>query len=157
TSRFSVRRNTGTSSFSPSLALPGAAVLVQNLPVHGENKNSGTHFLSPHYPGRNLFSPWGEGQAKLPRDVRSCGRRCHLWGSPLFYACSLLVDDCDQSLLCKVIAKPGKPGVALIGFNSPASSAKHVVMQYITCMPAIIEDESKRELAAYKREEDDGV
>jgi len=24
-------------------------------------------------------------------------------------------------------------------------------------MPAIIEDESKRELAAYKREEDDGV
>jgi len=47
--------------------------------------------------------------------------------------------------------------VALIGFNSPASSAKHVVMQYITCMPAIIEDESKRESAAYKREEDDGV
>jgi hypothetical protein len=30
-------------------------------------------------------------------------------------------------------------------------------MQYITCMPAVIEDESKRELAAYKREEDDGV
>jgi len=60
-------------------------------------------------------------------------------------------------LVCKVIAKAGIPGVALIGFNSPASSAKHVVMQYITCMPAIIEDESKRESAAYKREEDDGV
>src|SRR5690606_12558208 len=60
-SLFSVQRNTGTSSFSPSLALPGAAVLVQNLPVHGENENSGTHFLSPHYRGRNLFSPWGEG------------------------------------------------------------------------------------------------
>jgi len=69
----------------------------------------------------------------------------------------LLIDDGDQSLLCKILAKSGKAGVAFVGFNSPASSAKHIGMQYITCMPAVIDDESKRDLVAYMREEDEGL
>lgn len=63
----------------------------------------------------------------------------------------MVIDPCSVTIL----ANAGKAGMAFVGFNSPASYAKYIGMQCITCMPAVFEDESKRELAAYMREEDD--
>ena len=76
-------------------------------------------------------------------------------GSPLFCTYFLLINDGDQSLLCKKLANAGKPGVAFVGFNSPASSAKHVGMQFITFMQAVSQNEQRRSSAAYKCGVDD--